>query len=226
MVKKLPQFTEFARRLEPDVKVVRKNQQKSLLRKLYALAKLRVQLQNDRDYEKARVPEIRAQIAHYGKALTLLLRAIRYIDEFNDKARERDPLLARSPDVKHARMLLFETAKDLAWEKEQMLPGIIDRRLRRGRERHTSFAMPGIALPDVPGLGIAEVRYWFIDEANQCLDKCVTPEGKRISIGRDKLIKNLLQKCLDDWTSIESVKTARLRIARERRRAFLKSRQN
>jgi|SRR5579862_529301 len=215
--KELPSFDEFESELTPDLALIHDLLRPSFLFRAFELIKKIPRMEEEREHLKKHVPEIRASIAQHKKIATQIRKAIKAIELAQKAAREEDPDLLKSLDVIAAQQLLVQAEADLSWVIDEMFPGFIHPTLRKSDEKPTQVNLPSHSSKAFPGFGFARIDYWLIEELDKCLDTALTTKGKVGRVGRDKIIMRVFEVAFSKTHSLDQIKNARIRMARQRR---------
>ena len=213
----LPSFDKFESELTPDLKLIHDPLRRSFLFRAFELATQARKMEEEGEHLERQAPQIRASIAEHKKIVTQIRKAIKAIELAEGVAREEDPDLLKNLDVIAAQELLVEAEADLSWITDEMLPGSIHPELRKKGKKPTRFSLPSYSSKAFPGFGVVKIDYWLIEELDKCLDSARTTKGNIGTVGRDRIIKKVFEVAFSKTHPMEQIKTARIRMARQRR---------
>lgn len=216
----LPPFEELETALAAELQIVHEYVRPGLLFRIYELAKRKLEMERLRENDIDEVPRIRKSIRNHAKILTQIRRAMECIEIAKKEAEAEDTELLRQLDVIEAQRLLGMAAADIIWLKDQLLPGSIHPDLRSKAEEATVHKAPApvYSKSQFPGFGCSQVEHWFIGELDRCLDTCITRAGEKVTVGRDKLIKKVLEVAFPaGHRTLKSINTTRQRMKAQRK---------
>lgn len=213
--RELPSFDKFESELTPDLKLI--HDRRSFLFRAFELVKQTRKMEEEGEHLERQVPQIRASIAKHRKIVTQIRKAIKAIELAQGVATEEDPDLLKNLDVIAARELLVQAKADLSWIMDEMLPGLIHPELRKKGKKPTRSFLPSYSSKEFPGFGVAKLNHWLIEELDKCLGTALTTKGKIRRVGRDRIIKKVFEVAFSKTHPMEQIKTARIRMARQRR---------
>jgi hypothetical protein len=197
-----PKIDNLQKALASELDIVKKNQRRRLVKEIVNLVELslrRVEAKrNDEDPTDAR-----AQARTLSKIITRLNRALKAIDD--SVAMGSTVLYLSSYErnlLKKARRYINDALEDSRWCRDEQIPFFMPPRFRRGRERKVTFK-PFLLLYD------RNLTHEFIVDLNETLNQFVTPNGRRIKAGRDRLIQQVLKSALNENLSISAIQKVR-----------------
>jgi hypothetical protein len=200
----VPTFDDLKRQIAPELEIVHKRQRNRLVREIVRLAKRKLAADTHSQFSEDQVGDIRGSIANHKKMLTCILNAIKEIDAAKKIGEVEDRTILKHYQVLEARFLLQEAAKDIAWVKDHMFPGMIPPKLRNSKDRKTRFPLQSEKV---------NRSHWFIRELNTRLNDFVDPHGQTLKFGRDRLITKVLGVAFDEHLSEKTIERVRNRKA-------------
>ena len=211
-----PSFDEFETAINPELNRIHEILRPSFLFRAYELAKEKRRLENWREREERRAPDVRASIQRHRRIVTQLRHAIKAIDIAQAIAAEEDPELLKNLNVIESQRELALAEADLTWVIKEMFPGFIHPGLRKKGEEPRQFKLPRDDEP-FPGFGAAKIDHWFIEELDKVLDNALTPKATIGKVARDRIIKKVFEVALKEFRDIRQIKKARIRMASKRK---------
>ena len=187
----LPTFEDLKGSLSTELEIVKEDQRDELVRKIRWLIRRKEEFERRREDYRVSVAETRMSIKSHKKVFTQLVNAIKSIKEAEKIAEPEDPTMLKNLGVLRAKKVILAAAADIQWMKDELFPATIHPDLRKGREVGHDLELFSCKYSATPGLGKAKVDHWLMGKLDKSLDGFVTPDGKTIKVGRDKLIQKV-----------------------------------
>ena len=206
----LPKFEEFAEKMKPHVKDVRKNDLPPLLRKLYKEAQQKLKLEKSRKQAQEDKFMLRGSRHSMEEVSKKLGQALKILEEAKQENGEQltqieESLAWRMTPFTFDKVIQhFKDGMEVAEEIRGISAEIVHPDLRNPGERKLvqKFGKgnsPGaMKLQDYPARKLSkEIDHWFIGAAEDCLKEHEEASGKKIP-RHDKIISHLFEVCFSD----------------------------
>lgn len=204
-VNPVPTFDDLKEQLSSELKIVNERQRDRLVREIMQLAKRKLAKEKREQWSEDQVPQIRASMAKFKRILTPIINAIKELEKANKIAGAKYRSILKGYQVLEARNLLVMAARDLLYEKDHIYPASIATKLRNSKDRKTRFPLQW-----TDG---SNYLHQFIQELDTRLSTFVGPDGKKLKVGRDQLIRKV---CADIFqqnlakTTIERIRNRKI----------------
>jgi|ERR1700730_853484 len=210
----LPKFEDLKKELSEDLAIVQASQRDELVHKIRRLIGRKLEFERTLRYYENNMPKIRESIRLHKKVFTQLVYALTSIENAKKIAEPEDPMMLKDLGVIRAQKVISAAVADIRWFKDVFFPASIHPDLQKGREVGVDLRMFKHMRSRTPGFGKAKVDHWLMRKLDESLDDFVTPEGKTIATGRDKLIRKVFEAAFDWSYEIKTINA----VCREQRK--------
>ena len=206
---------DFERALMPSLKGLHGMVAPVFCLRVWELVQEKQRMENLLEEYKADQDAIRRQSKIYRSALAKVRASLKLQGGLTvDRSSSRFPGLSF---VEESNQALRKAEEQLKLFIEDILPNGIHPKFRRGGEKRAKRVSPHHEEYRFE-FGVAKLEYWLIHEIDQLFDAItLTPQLNTVVVGRDAIIKAVLEIAFEKYWDLERIKTARLR-KRTRRR--------